>query len=443
MDFEYNPIEVDRVLRRAHQSWLAWTLRDRSLDTEESDEHPLAAYRAVTSLSLFRHISELPDADPLRQPLRRWVYRLSEQRINQVTLNALLRERAKQHRPSDAPGRQAVSFGLMLKRALGDAPRREQWARLLLEHAPPLSARSVELWQRRREIARRMGLGHPGEIEAPLPGAASIAEGLSKVTRERVRELGLGSLSAFLECAIGADVPGAWPARLSPQRVLDYFRDSDLLRSLDLRVAPLPSSFGAASTCRALGLLGAGWFEALAPHDQPFVIAHDAYGLGRHQAAALFALLPLNARFAQRHLEVAQHTLPDMQRRLAQLWLLDLAGLAFRVRLRHPALASERTFREAFSELAGADLALSLPESAAGALFALGVEDEQALLGQLAAVGRAEELVEAHDEDWFRNPRAIEQLRAEARRPPSIQADPELMARSLGRAKRWLEQLLR
>ena len=312
MDFDFNPIELDRVLRRAHQSWLAWKLRDRSLDGADADDHPLAAYRSVTGLSLFRRVGEMPASDPLREPLRRWVYRLAEQRIDQVTINAILRERAKQHRPPDAPGKQTVSVAQMTLRALGDAPRRTNWSRLLLEYAPPISARSVELWQRRREVARRMGLGHPGEIEGALPDTASLADALAKVTRDRVRELGIGSLPAFFERAIGADVPGAWPARLSPQRMLDYFRDSDLLRSLDLEVAPLPASFGAASFCRALGLLGAAWFEALAPRDQPFVVAHDPYGLGRHEAAALLSLLPLNPRFARRHLDLSTHTLPDV-----------------------------------------------------------------------------------------------------------------------------------
>jgi hypothetical protein len=336
-----------------------------------------------------------------------------------------------------------VSFAQMLTRALGDAPRREQWTELLIEHAPPISARSIELWQRRREVARRMGLAGPGEIESPLPDTRAIADALAKTTRERVRELGIGSLPAFFERAIGADVPGAWPARLTPARVLDYFRDSELLRSLDLRVAPLPGSFGAASFCRGLGLLGAAWFEALAPNDQPFVIAHDPYGLGRHEAAALFALLPLNTRFARRHLDLSPHALPDAQRRLAQLWLLDLATAALRVRWREAALTSERAFREAFADLAHADLGLSLPESAAGALLSLGVEDEQALLGRLSALARAEALVEAHDEDWFRNPRAIEQLRAEARLPPGVQADAERAQRALALTQKRLEQLLR
>ena len=443
MDFEFNPIELDRVLRRAHASWLGWKLRDRSLDTEDSDDHPLAAYRSVLGLSLFRRVGEMPASDPLREPLRRWVYRLAEQRIDQVTTNALVRERAKEHRPGDAPGRHAISFGQMVQRALGDAPRRESWSRLVIEHSPPISARVVELWQRRREVARRMGLAHPGEIEAPLPDTASIAEGLAKTTRDRVRELGLGSLSAFFERAVGADVPGAWPARITPQRMLDYFRDSDLLRSLDLKVAPLPPSIGAASFCRALGLLGAAWFEALAPHDQPFVVAHDPYGLGRHEAAALLSLLPLNARFARRYLEISPHALPDVQRRIAQLWLLDLATMALRVRCREAALTGERAFREAFAELTHADLGLSLPLDTAGALPSLGIEDEQALLGRLTAVSRAEELVEAHDEDWFRNPRAAEQLRAEAHRPPSIVADAARVTRSLELTKKRLEQLLR
>lgn len=443
VDFEFNPVEVDRMLRRAHASWLGWKLRDRGHDDAASDDAPLAAYRPVTGLSLFRRVGEMPESDPLREPLRRWVYRLAEQRINQPALSALTRERARRHQPPDAPGRQAVSFALLLKRALGDAPRRESWTRLLIEHAPAVSASSVELWQRRREVARRMGLAHPGELEAPLPQASAIADALAATTRERVHELGLRSLADLFERAIGGDVPGQWPARLTPQRLLDYFREGALFRSLSLSAAPLPASFGAASFGRALRVLGAGWFEALAPRDQPFVVAHDPYGLGRHDAAALFALLPLNARFARRHLDISPRAWPDVQRKLAQLWLLDLALAALRVRWREPALTSERAFREAFTEFANDDLGLSLPPSAAGALFPVGVEDEQALIGRLTAVSRAEALLTAHDEDWFRNPRAIEQLRAEASSPPAVRAEPDTVARALALTQKRLQEYLR
>jgi hypothetical protein len=431
------------MLRQAHRSWLTAKLRHRDSSEEDGADDPLVMHRSVTGLSLFRRIGELPESDPLRTPLRRWVYRLAEQRIDQPALAALAQERRREHRHPDAPGRVPVSFEGMLLRALGDAPRREPWTRLLLEHAPPVSALAVDLWQRRREVARRMGLALPGEIEAPLPDAAVIAALLASTTRDRVKELGLGSLAGFFERAIGADVPGQWPARLSSQRLYDYFRDGDLLRSIELRTAPLPESLGASSFSRALARLGAGWYEALAPQDQPFVIAHDPYGLGRHEAAALFALLPLNARFARRYFDISAAALPDLQRRLAQLWLLELALSAFRVQLRPLALAGERGFREAFSELANRDLALSLPPTVAGAIFPLGIEDEQRLIGQLLAARRVEALVEAHDEDWFRNPRAIEQLRAEARLPPSAQADPERVNQALAHTQKWLERLLR
>jgi hypothetical protein len=442
VDFEFHPLEVDRRLRRAHRTWLAGKLRRRAPEGDD-DPDPLATYRSVTGLSLFRRVSELPESEPLRAPLRRWVYRLAEQRINQAALSELERVRHEQHRHPDMPERRAVSFAALLTRALGDAPRREPWTRLLVEHAPPISARSVELWQRRREVALRLGLDHPGQIEAPLADVAAVADSLTLTTRERVRELGLVSLTDYFERAIGADVPGEWPARLTTQRLFDYFREGELLRSLELQAAPLPASVGAASFCRALGLVGGAWFEALAPRDQPFVIAHDPYGLERHEAAALLSLLPLNARFARRHLDISPRALPDVRRRLAQIWLLDLAVSAFRVRLRKPALASERAFRETFSELANGDLTLSLPEAAAGALFPLGIEDEQALLGRLLAVARTEALMEAHDEDWFRNPRAIEQLRAEARLPPASQADPDAVGRALALTKQRLQEFLR
>jgi hypothetical protein len=441
VDFDFHPLEVDRMLRRAHRAWLASKLR-RAVPGEDGDEHPLAAHRSVTGLPLFRHIGELPESDPLRTPLRRWVYRLAEQRIDQPALAALARERQREHQHPDAPSRVPVSFSGMLTRALGDAPRREPWTRLMLEHAPLISERSVELWQRRREIARRMGLAQPGEIEAPLPDVASLAARVASTTRERVKELELGTLAGFFERAIGADIPGNWPARLSSQRLFDYFRDGDLLRSIDLQAAPLPVSLGASSFARALGLLGAGWYEALAPEDQPFVIAHDPYGLGRHEAGSLFSLLLLNGRFARRYLDVSPSALPDLQRRLAQIWLLDLAVASFRVRLRPHALASERAFREGFAELAHQDLGLSLSPPLAGAIFPLGIEDEQRFVGQLLAAQRTADLVEAHDEDWFRNPRAIEQLRAEARLPPTPQAEPERVNQALEHTLGWLGHLL-
>jgi hypothetical protein len=205
----------------------------------------------------------------------------------------------------------------------------------------------------------------------------------------------------------------------------------------------MPASLGAASFGRALAILGGAWHEALAPSDQPFVIAHDPYGLRRHEAAALFSRLLLSPRFLARQLQISARALPDVQRRLGQIWLLELARSAFRVRLRQSALDGERHFREQYAELADRDLGLSLSPSVAGSLFRLGIEDEQRLCAELLATLRESELVEAHDEDWFRNPRAIEQLRWEARLPPEPRALPERLEAGLRATSRRLEALLR
>ncbi len=479
MAFAHSPVDLDRALARAAGQWVGWrehTLREPlDLDPEEG---PLEPFRDATGLTLFRELRELPAQDPLREPLQRWVYRLAEQRINAAVLTRREQERRRPRQVPEAPGRAAVSLARMLESALADAPRRALWLRLFLEHAAPVSTVEVELWQRRREIARRMGLSGPGEIEAPLrappgestagegtsagpspliepqrvaaPGAAdgskhtaALAEALSRQLRERIEELGAKDLAALLGSALGQDIPADWPARLSLQRLSDYFRDGELLRSLELRPAPLPPSLGAASFCRALGVLGGAWLEALAPQDQPFVVAHDPYGLQRHEAAALFARLPLNARFLGRHLQVPRGALADVQRRLGQVCLLSLAQAALRVRLRSAALGSERGFREAFSELTNLELGIALPPRLAGAVFQLDVEDEQRLVGSLLAAQRERELIEAHDEDWFRNPRAIEQLRAEARRPPQPHVTPERAEAALQTALRRLHTLLR
>jgi hypothetical protein len=477
MGFDWSPIELDRTLARAAGQWRRWTLQVRSDSaSEDLDDDPLATYRPATGSALFRELRELPAHDPLREPLQRWVYRLAEQRINAELWLRLERERRQPRELPDAPVNARVSIAEMVRRSLSDPPRRDRWMQLFLDRAAPVSTLTVELWQRRSEIARRMGLDEPRQMESafapvapppaarpgeslpplvlPSPGAAPAAlakpPGLaelglrvSKLTRDRMQELAPASPAELLGIGVGRDIPGDWPGRLTPQRMLDFFRDGDLLRSLELRPDPLPSALGAASFCRALGILGAAWLEALAPQDQPFVVAHDPYGLRRHEAAGLFALLPLNPRFLNRHLDVPRLATSDVQRRLAQLWLLDLAVAAVKLRLRSPALASERSFREEFRELTHQELGVSLPPTVAGALFRLEIEDEQSLVGRLLAVLRERELTEAHDEDWFRNPRAIEQLRAEAQRPPEVHAAPERVDAAVQEVGRRLDRLLR
>jgi hypothetical protein len=60
----------------------------------------------------------------------------------------------------------------------------------------------------------------------------------------------------------------------------------------------------------------------------------------------------------------------------------------------------------------------------------------------LLASVRARELTESHDEDWFRNPRAVDQLRSEAALPPQCETSPDdLRAGAVALHGALLEQL--
>jgi hypothetical protein len=57
--------------------------------------------------------------------------------------------------------------------------------------------------------------------------------------------------------------------------------------------------------------------------------------------------------------------------------------------------------------------------------------DSQRFAGALLAASRHETLVQTHDEDWFRNPRAIAELRAELNEPATnLPTSDELAAGS-------------
>lgn len=435
-----SPVEWDRRLGRAQAAWLAF--RDRLSDGVLLTDHPLAAFHQVTGRTLFSRLGELPESDPLRQPLRRWVYRLAEQRINHAALVEQAAAWNEPHELRDSPTAGRASLREMLAGCLGDPARAEPWAVLLGQRCGRVSRAAVMLWQRRREVSRRMGLATPSELESPAPNVVQTAESYHRATRERVRELRATTIDQHAARSIGSDLPGDWPARMTPAHLLDPFREGDLFRSLELRPRRLPRALGPASYCHALQILGEEWLEALAPRDQPFAIAHDAYGLARHRAGALFASLPLNAAFLQRKLGVSKASLRDGRRQLAELALLELSRAALRVRLRGPALAGERELREAFVELTHQELGLRLPAAMAGAWLRLRTEDPQRWVGLVTVADTETRLSNEHDEDWFRNPRAIEQLRAEAQLPPETHLSEPALAEGIRATLRRLDELL-
>jgi hypothetical protein len=174
--------------------------------------------------------------------------------------------------------------------------------------------------------------------------------------------------------------------------------------------------------------LGAAWTEALAPASQPLSLARDPFGLSRATHGALLASLLVSPAFLRRQLGLGKPRVATHLRALARSSLLFVRQLALRVLLDEPALQGTRALHEAFAEQSARTFGFELPPDAAGLLFRPRVGDAQRLAGALLAATRAEQLAAEHDEDWFRNPRAIEQLRAEARLAPATTCTAEALA---------------
>ncbi|HVW25367.1 MAG TPA: hypothetical protein VHC69_08350 [Polyangiaceae bacterium] len=421
-----DPLRLDREIARAAAAVRRWRRRLRS--GGGLDDDPFVGARVVASRRAFGAVRELPDYDPLRAPLTAWIYRLTEQRVNAAALVGIaVAERHTEHVVNE-PERAKLSLASMLERALSEPPRRAAWLTSFARSAAPLGEAVSILWERRQEIASRMGLAGPDLIESPGDSIVSQASKWLDRTADLLEGPSRMTLADLVDGALGERAREGWPRALSPWTILDWFRGSDLFRDVDIDPGELPRPFAPASYLRALGRVGAAWVDATAPSSQPFVIANDPYGLRRRTFGALFAALPWSAPFARRALGLSGARIAEHRRALGVTVLIASRAAALRVLLRAPALAGRRALREAFEENAARAFRVALSPALAGAVFRLHADDPQRFAGTLLAGGAHRQLVERHEEDWYRNPRAIEQLRDEARLSPERTAAEAALA---------------
>jgi hypothetical protein len=420
-------LAIDRQLRRLAEAWRGW--RRALRQGAGLDDDPFETSRRVAGRRTLQQLSELHNADPLSTPLRRWVYRLAEQRINRPCLVELARQRRQVRYPLEAPQHGLFSLAEMLSRSLHEPPRRNSWLQAFLDHAHAAAELVALLWERRQEIARRMGLAHPDAIESPCPGIGEVAAGWLASSAELAEQTRSQQLAALVTRAVGSEASEGWPTQLSPSSLQELLRNSELFRGLRLDPGPLPAAVGASSFLRALARVGAAWADAAAPSHQPFAIAHDPYGLRRRTHGALFSLLPLSRTFAKRRLGLGTTRATDHGRVVSRIVVLESRAAALRVLLRGRALHGRVALGEAFEEQVASVFGVHLPRHCAGVLWQLHADDAQRFAGLLLGAARSERLQEEHDEDWFRNPRAAEQLRAEAARSPECEVEAsELVA---------------
>jgi hypothetical protein len=421
-----DPLALDRKLRRTATAWRRW--RRRLARGEGLDEDPFEGAREATGRVGFDAVRSMHEQDPLRLPLLRWVYRLMEQRIDRSALCSVASEWSLEQHVLEQPERAKLTLQAIARRALGDPARRPRWlAGFALSAAAHSSAVSL-LWERRQEIARRLGLERFDALEPESQEITRAAQAWLETTRERAGEWRSGELTVVIGAALGTDAMHGWPSRLTLARLADFFRETRLLDGLDLDPGPLCEPVAAASFLRGFARLGAAFSEVAVSPALPFSVACDPLGLRRRAHGALFALLPLEPAFQRRALGLSAGAAREQLRALARVVLLESRAAALRVLLRDKALSGRASLQAATEPLSEAAFGTPLPGRIAGSVWRLHTDDPQRFAGLLCGASLVRELVDAHDEDWYRNPRAADQLRSEAALAPETQAGPRLQS---------------
>ena len=231
-------------------------------------------------------------------------------------------------------------------------------------------------------------------------------------TRSAFETLDVHDPAGLVTTLLAESAAEGWPARLTQRSTLDLLGDATWTHGLRLRPFAVPEALGASSFVLGLAQAGRAICDAANALRSPFVLATDVFDLRRDSVGALLGMLPLSPAFATRRLGLGPRRVADQQRALARAALSDLRVGAFRVLLRELLSGSASRLRSELPEVSVSTLGFELPFELAGVFIRVRPRDSQRFAGALLAASRYEQLVQTHDEDWFRNPRAIAELRA-------------------------------
>ncbi|HVY30592.1 MAG TPA: hypothetical protein VHB79_28730 [Polyangiaceae bacterium] len=424
MPRELSPFELDRELAR-----VAPRARHAYRTLRAGGEVTLRIPDVLVDPETLEQLAD-DTSDPIAAPLLRWLYWLQ---LMQRAL-PLEGERVRQYRIErhalDKPLSGHFSWRELLGHALRDRGRRSHLLDVLWERGSDLRDAGSRLYELRAGQPKFAGKDR-AELEQSCPDVVEQARALLTSSADAYGSLELYRLSDLLERALATAAADGWPRQLSLRTLHDLLGSADWLSGLKLDLGELPAAVSAASFVRGFARLGAAWSDALAPTQQPYCIAHDAFGLQRAARGSLFASVPQCAPFLRRQLALGKERAFEHGRALAGSTLIFARTLALRVLQAEAALRGPDALREVFSEQGTVVLGFEPPPPAAGLLFRPRLGDEQRFAGLLLAAAREQELAEEHDDDWFRNPRAIDELRSEARQPPDTRCDAKSLERGV------------
>jgi hypothetical protein len=430
---ELEPLSFDRALRDAAREL------ERRRRTGEPTEDALPDF--LKDEETLHWLRESRSKDPLAASLELWLLRLREQAEFGTRRAELARAHRNQPHPIVEPEQARRTLTEMLKSSLARPRERAAYLRGYFASSAAMAERVLRLWEERELFAERLRAPLASfEIasEAILPAARAFLER----TRSAFETLNIREPAELVRTLLAESAAEGWPARLSQRTTLDLLGDPALFHGLRVRPFAVPEARGAGSFLLALSHAGRALSDAASAVRSPFVLGTDVFDLQRDTLGALFGALPLSPAFAARRLGLGPSRVRDQQRALARAVLVELRVAAFRVLLRELLSGGKKLLRDQLPELSVGALGFELPESAAGVFIRVRPRDSQRFAGALLAASRHETLLQMHDEDWFRNPRAIAELRAELGEPSSSPLGAEALSTGAGFADARLLALL-
>ncbi|HEY5960774.1 MAG TPA: hypothetical protein VIV60_29670 [Polyangiaceae bacterium] len=418
-----NPFVLARRVAAWSRAVSVWQKRLRSGDIDPSG--PFIGTPELTERDAFREIRELTAPAPIQRAWTRWAFRLTEARVNAGVLSAIAHAyRAERHR-IESPDTLEITLRELLHNTLERPAERNVWAAALSANSTTWRSLTLERAIRSDEIARRAGFANAGAIVDPVPDLKTYAERFRNATDDVYRAIVPLEFDAWLDAALALSANEGWPAQLAPRALCNLLGPRDWVHGLDLAAKELPTPIAAASFARALYQLGSALVEAAAPASEPFILAHDPYGLYRHVVGALCAGLPRSVIWQRDTLGLSRSKAVNQARSLliSQLIYARCCGLS--IALDELACLHRPSFERDFPELCEHWLGFVLPLGFAGVLPQLRANAGQRFFGPMLAARLTDELVTQYDEDWYRNPRGIEAVRATfaVNLPTSIEPD--------------------
>ncbi len=429
---ELEPFSFDRTLCDAAAAIERRTAKGQPV----RDALPEALFDEETLVWL----RELRGKDPLAEALERWLLRIREQ----AELAERRAELGQAHRVSlhaiVEPEQTRLPLSEILGLSLARPRERGAYLRSYFASSADLAELVTRLWEERQMFAERLK-APLDSFEVVSPSLMPAARDFLTATHAAYETLGVHDPEAFVTAGLAESANEGWPARLSPRTVTELV---DRLWLDGLRVLPfaLPQARGGSSFLLALAELGRALSDAASALRSPFVLARDVFDLRRHEVGALLGALPASAAFATRQLGLGSGRTRDHVRALARALLVDARVAAFRVLLRELLAGGPGAVRRELEELSHTALGFDLPRAVVGAFIRVRPRDSQRFAGTLLAASRHALLVEAHDDDWFRNPRAIREIRAELSEPTISEVTAETLAAGARALRARLEPLL-